>query len=619
MTIGALGDTVVDTGRHRAVIDAFAQVTTEAITSASLQDLLDLIGRKLCAVLGATRCSAFLRRSDGRFQGIAGHAAAGDITPAITKLVAGTSEDALTREAVARRAPVLAADAQRDPRPVRRAMRMWRVRAILAVPLVFDGEVIGMLYVDDEDGEHVWTDADVELAALFGRLAALFVRQAQLNTRLASQARQLARQKSVLEHMGDLHARLTRAVLEGADIPAVVALIGELAGKPVILFDAALEVRAWAAPAALGLDRPPGLPDHVRSLPAVRAAIDGLDVDRPSATIPPQLAAGLSRRHLLCVLVVEGRRCGYIDIVEMGGLLGPLDAKLAEHGATVLSLQVLSEQRQFEAEGQARDDFLADLLRGGRGARRLERRAQQFGVDVTRPHVLVRFAMPDHAPQLPASARRAAVVRAAAQVFGRDEPPAVSVPGAVILLLRLPGDAGAAALHRLHDGVVAVVEAARVPAGVRRAVVSGVCRGVADFPPAHREIRELDELAVAFGRADGMLCADELGALRLVVSSDRVADAVRFADQVLGPLRRADAAGGGDLVATLRAYLHSGAQVRATAQALDVHENTVRYRLGRIAETSGTDPRRFDALLSAQLAFQVLDLVGRGTGPAAAP
>lgn len=610
LTTGARSgsDPALQAARHRTVINAFAEVTTEAITSAGLQELLQVVNRRLCGVLGVARCTAFLRRSDERFQGVAGCSSDGDITAAIERLVAGTSEDELTREAVARRRPVLAADAQHDPRPVRRAMRLWRVRAILAVPLVFDGEVIGMLYVDDESGGHAYTDEDVDLAALFGRLAALFVRQAQLNTVMARQARQLARQRDVLEHLGDLHARLTRAVLEGADIDAIVTLLSELSGKPVVLFDPALRVRSWAAPAVLRLTGPPELPARVRDLPTVRDTIACLDVDRPSATIPPQLALGLSRGHLLCVLLVEGRRAGYLDIVEMGGLLGPVDAKLVEHGATVLSLQVLSEQRQADAQGQARDDFLADLLRGSRDAAELERRAPQFGVDTARPHVLVRFATPDHAPAMPAAQRRALVVAAVAPLLEQGEPLALSLPGAVILLVPLPGQPTPAVLRRAHRGVVEVLERIREPTGVRRAIVSGVCRTVADLPAANRELRQIDELVESFGGRTGVVSVDGLGALRLVVNSDRVQEAVRFATQWLAPLHTGDAASGTDLTRTLRAYLQAGAQVRATAETLGVHENTVRYRLARIESITGMDVRSFDALLAAQLAFQVLDL-----------
>ena len=44
---------------------------------------------------------------------------------------------------------------------------------------------------------------------------------------------------------------------------------------------------------------------------------------------------------------------------------------------------------------------------------------------------------------------------------------------------------------------------------------------------------------------------------------------------------------------TLRAYLDCDLDVGRAARALYVHPNTVRYRLRRIGELTGLDPRRF--------------------------
>ena len=48
--------------------------------------------------------------------------------------------------------------------------------------------------------------------------------------------------------------------------------------------------------------------------------------------------------------------------------------------------------------------------------------------------------------------------------------------------------------------------------------------------------------------------------------------------------------------------------MQSAAGDLGVHENTVRYRLGRIRQITGRDPTTLDSLLMARMAFQVLDL-----------
>ena len=93
--------------------------------------------------------------------------------------------------------------------------------------------------------------------------------------------------------------------------------------------------------------------------------------------------------------------------------------------------------------------------------------------------------------------------------------------------------------------------------------------------------------------------------MRLISRGDGVPGAQRYAQDLFRPLVEHDAETGGMLVATILAFVRSGGQVRTTAATLHVHENTVRYRLNRIAELSSIDPERFDSLLSVALAMQI--------------
>jgi sugar diacid utilization regulator len=594
------------TSREREVIAAFAEITTEAITATRLEDLLALVGQKLCDLLGVSRCSVYLRQDDQRFRGAAGWCGdAGNISAAVQAQEAGIPGDAFSREVIHSGAPVLIPDVRNDPRPHRRTMEHWGVRAMLGVPLVFDGDVIGLIFVDNVAREHEYTDDEMSLAELFGGLAALVIRQALQAARLAAQAEELDRQKRTLEYLADVHAKLTGAVLGGADIRAVVGLLSDLASSPVALLDEDLAVLTWAAPASLRMDRPPALGERARTHPSLRATLTALSAARPSTVLEPSPALG--RRHLVCRLIVEGRPSGYLTVVEAGRALSDLDTRLVERGAGVLALQVLSERRQIEAEGQARDDFLSDLLHHHRDVTQLARRGVPFGVDLAEPHVLVRLAV--ESVDLHASTARRQIVARLAARLGVDEPPATTLPGAVVVLVRLGGAVAVSGPDAVRDHVAAVADTLAPRVRVRGAVVSAICREPEDFPRAHRELREVEELSRSFGWSRGVVTVDELGLFRVVVSSGRVKEALRFADELLRPVRDHDG-GAGSLLATWRAFLAAEARVQRTAADLGVHENTVRYRLGRIRELTGRDPAALDTLLSARMAFQVLDLAG---------
>ena len=100
---------------------------------------------------------------------------------------------------------------------------------------------------------------------------------------------------------------------------------------------------------------------------------------------------------------------------------------------------------------------------------------------------------------------------------------------------------------------------------------------------------EAQELLVAAGRVGrrGVVGPGDLVLERLVSGADPPAR--WFDDNVIPRLRAGDRTG--NLEQTLAVYLQTGS-VPATARAVHAHGNTVAYRLGRVAQLTGFDPRR---------------------------
>ena len=109
--------------------------------------------------------------------------------------------------------------------------------------------------------------------------------------------------------------------------------------------------------------------------------------------------------------------------------------------------------------------------------------------------------------------------------------------------------------------------------------------------------------ARAWPEAPRPVAADALLAER-ALDGDPLARAALH-DRVTAPLRAA----GGEVLETVRAVLNSGGNLEASARAIFVHPNTVRYRLKRAAELTGlsaTDPRG-SWTLQVALALSELD------------
>jgi DNA-binding PucR family transcriptional regulator len=210
-------------------------------------------------------------------------------------------------------------------------------------------------------------------------------------------------------------------------------------------------------------------------------------------------------------------------------------------------------------------------------------------------------------------------VESVAEVLGADALIA-AVPEGVLVVHPLgdasAGDPIAAARASAADVLAALAEGSRCVAGL-----SSVFSGVTGFVGAYREVRQVSKCLQTFGsdRAGSVLAAPELGAGSLFLAATNREEADEFVRQTLGPLLDPGDRSMRDLLTTLAVFLAKSRNVRETADRLQVHENTIRYRLARIAELSGLDVATdTDDQLAGQLATLILRLEGVLSLPALA-
>lgn len=599
-----------DVTAMREVLQAFAEVAFCA-ASHDLDELLHLVGQRICQLIGVRRCSVYLRSDDGLFYGQVGHTPGTDIDHAVKLLVAGVPADAFTLEIVDSKAPVVLTDAMNNPRGLRNTMRRWQVHDMLGVPLLFAGDVIGVIYVDDLERPHHYSPAEIEIAQSFAGLAALAIRQKALYTRLNAHTTLVEQQKRMLERLAEIHERLTRTVLSGASIGDILGELSRLVRKPVQLYTDALELVGSAAPdGSSSARRPVPLSAALARSPRLRRQVDGLTAEQPSALLPAAPEADLLNRRLVVRLIIDDEPAGFLEIVEVGQSITALDAKVAEHGAVVLGIEILAQRRQAVAEGQARDDFFHDLLHGNRPADLLLARAHLFGIDLGLPHVLLRVAL-DENNATDGRQRQTWVGDMLSAALGAPCVATVRTPEAVICLF---GPFESAADVRPHELAISLSEAihAGTVTGVGRAVISNVCSGAALYPQIHHDLIGAIALMERFEWRRKVAALPEFSLIKLFTDDGlrARAEALRFAQRLLGPLLN-----GGDgqdvLIETLCSFVETGGRIRATARHLGVHENTIRYRLARVRDLTGADHERLDDLVQLRLALVVLDLSRR--------
>jgi sugar diacid utilization regulator len=267
--------------------------------------------------------------------------------------------------------------------------------------------------------------------------------------------------------------------------------------------------------------------------------------------------------------------------------------------AATNAAQSYVEFRQYglaDADRERRD-LLEHLLEGRlpeQGA--LAAAAQRYGLGATTPALVAvavsRGTAGDDAPTLAgASLAHAGLQEATSLVVIRQSE--------IVAVMALGRD------HDPDEVIVRVVAAQKRlgASGTPVAIgVSTIAAGVGDLPQAYQEA----SVAVRFVATDGVAALSRLSPFEyMALTADTTAR--RMVDTGLVEFLRDDRSRGGALVATVRAYAETDMRLKETAARLHVHPNTAKYRLNRIEELTGLDPRGFTDLHALLVAIALDD------------
>jgi DNA-binding PucR family transcriptional regulator len=347
------------------------------------------------------------------------------------------------------------------------------------------------------------------------------------------------------------------------DLQELVDEVSRVLAAPATLEDADFTLLAFCAHDDSGA----GAMDAVRtrsiltrgSPPETRRWFEEFGIASAEAPLrtPADDAAGILTRLVLPVRHA-GRTRGYLWLLD-GGRIDPDDA---EDPALATAVALSATAGRLLAERDEDDDLgrpLADALTGRSGTRSAAARLLADAIGGDTAQVLV--ALEPGADGMPADWRLPAAGAVATVVDG----------GPVAVLLPLPSTT-----DLRPAGALAAASLARLPAG-STAGVSQVRRGTAELPEQWREACAAASVAATVPRLSPVAHWAELGAWRLIAE-------LPGPDPVVVPLL-ADAA----LTETAEVFLDAAGSASRAASALQIHRQTLYYRLSRIEALTGLD------------------------------
>jgi sugar diacid utilization regulator len=447
------------------------------------------------------------------------------------------------------------------------------IAALVGVPLMTGGDVVGLLFVADRY-HRTHTAQSTSILSTLATHAAVALKNAhdfeRANAALAraDQARdELERHLRGIQEAIDAHEQITSLLARGASLATLCQSLAQRLGGGVLVLDEAGQVLSRGA--AAGYD---GAQAQAYAPHGAHAAELGRALRNGRATGRSEVAyqAGGETCRLLPVIGGDGMLGS--ALLFHRGELQEIAVRTFERSSSVIGIVLLSQQR-IEA---SRNRSAATLLRSLVSPRQddsalLADRAEQLGLDLARPLSLL-LVQVEH-PGADYAARHFANLKLLAHALVDD------IDGVLVVLC----SATAAAQVRQT-----IAQWLRQDArAVYRGALSRPAARAADVPALYATLRRALVVLERIGVQGQIVGQDELAIYATLFETHDRTSLASFLEATIGPLIQHDKQRGSELAATLLTYFDCNRNAKATAQRLDIHVNTVRQRLAAVEELLG--------------------------------
>ena len=447
------------------------------------------------------------------------------------------------------------------------------VAAVVGVPLLWEDEVIGLLFVADRY-HRTHTAQNISILSTLATHAAVAIKNAMAFEQASAALAGAEAARTELEHharkvqaAAEAHEQMTSLLARGASLATLCDAVARLMEGSVLVLDEAADVIARAnAPAYAGQAAQRYEPHGEHSSALAKALRHSRQVGR---SVVAYEAGGESCR---VNAVIAGDDVLGAVLLFRRDALDEMSIRTFERGTSVVGIVLLARER-MEAN-QSRDQ--SALLRALVSPRQddlavLCERAGRFGLELSQPCSFLLLEMGD--PQAGQAARR---LRASKSLPGTvfDE-----MDGVLTILC---------ASTQAEDVRKLVTELARSDVGGDyRGVLSRPLPGPASLPEAFMTLRRALPVLRRIGVQGHVVGQNEMALYSTLFETHDQTSLAAFLEATIGALTAHDEKRGSELCSTLLSYFDSNQNAKLAAQRLGIHVNTVRQRLATIEDLIG--------------------------------
>lgn len=450
------------------------------------------------------------------------------------------------------------------------------MQSAVAVPLLSDSEVIGVLILGDRYSR-VHQPWEVSILATLAAHASVAIRNARTFA-LAQEALQQAERANTylqekifeLEQSAEAHDRIARQLSRGGSLQDMAEIIADMLHGEILFIDPGGRELCVASAVDTPAPRRTGLR---QSLPGVD--LDILGASERSRSIGRSVPLTNGGEHGLpgrITAVFGGDDLLGALVIRTALPLSEHEIRIFERGSMAMAVLALLAEKKDASERQDVNLTLRALLEEGRcRSRSVADRASQHGLDLSAELTL---ALIEVEP-----AKTAYIARKIGERMRFCAHMLTEIDERIVLL------ANRADVSDFKDELEQFVFTELMAAGIGS--LSRPLDGAAELPEAYEAARRALSLLRKLGRRNEIAHEPGLSVYAILFQQHDKADMSRLVNATVGPLVAYDAARGTRLADTLLAFLDHGQNARATARYLGVHVNTIHNRIGIIHELIG--------------------------------
>lgn len=475
------------------------------------------------------------------------------------------------------------------------AIRDEGVQSLLGAPLMVGNHCIGVLCICDRHPRHhaPWEIAMLSTLAAQAAIAienARLFQEAQVALQRASEANaSLHRQAEEIEAAAEAQEQMTKLVARGCTMPDFLSMVASLIDGHVMLLDEAEQVvqqaHAHGAVMAAGRQLADRL-QHTKMQDAVHLALSACRKTGRSQAVESD-----KDLHVRIAALMGADRLLGAMLIASDQPMSPTRIRTFERGALVAGVVLLSQERsELVVSNESAATIRALVSWQQESIAALQTRAKPFGIDLSRPLRLAVLRVEERDIEYALRRVRTEIARGILLE---------TVDGFIVAIC----DASQfASLERVLQGTLLTDERLTT-----LGVVSDSPSNVEALPSRFRSLKRGINILSALGRSREMVPEATLSMYSLLFEQRQAEDVSGFLHATIGKLVSHDERRNTHLADTLLTYLEHAQNAKSTADALQIHVNTLRQRL-EIVDNLLTGWRREGRFLELHVALRLHSL-----------